>query len=213
MRGANERDATHRDATHRNVTSHDASVAWFKLAEFVSRGEKEKALNLYRLLSHSFDEKAYALQLEADVLWAFEDMEALERYRQAAFLYKKEQKIASAVAIYEHLLTLQPGSCENLVSLLEFYARLSWVDKFKDRLSLLVELFENRKLSQWVLWEAIETVVFILREQKNKKIFDLLSGLLEERIPVLLEKTILLYNGREEPAKKLSLVREIGEER
>ncbi len=196
----------------RGASAQDVSVAWFKLAEFVSRGEKEKALNLYRLLSHSFNEKAYALQLEADVLWAFEDMEALERYRQAAFLYKKEQNIASAVAIYEHLLTLQPGSCENLVSLLEFYARLSWVDKFKDRLSLLVELFENRKLSQWVLWEAIETVVFILREQKNKKIFNVLSSLLGERVPSVLEKTVLLYNGQEEPVRRSNSAQEKGEE-
>jgi hypothetical protein len=28
------------------------TIAWFKIAECVSRGEKERALGVYRLLSH-----------------------------------------------------------------------------------------------------------------------------------------------------------------
>ena len=41
------------------------SVAWFKLAEFVTRKEKERAFGVYRLLSHSIADRAFAAQLEA----------------------------------------------------------------------------------------------------------------------------------------------------
>jgi hypothetical protein len=46
------------------ANSKTACVAWFKLADLITRKEKEKALNLYRLLSHSFEDRAYALQVE-----------------------------------------------------------------------------------------------------------------------------------------------------
>jgi len=141
-----------------------ASVAWFKLAELISRGEKEKALSLYRLLAHSFEERAYILQLEGDILWAFEDGEAIERYKQAAFLYQKEHKITSAIAVYEHLLTLQPKSSEFLSQILLLYAQLDWSDKhsfaakFKFYLKSLFDLFEDGGVSQDDVWETMRGI-------------------------------------------------------
>jgi tetratricopeptide (TPR) repeat protein len=81
-----------------------ASVAWYKLADLIARGEREKALSVYRLLAHSFDDKAYALQLEGDVLFALEDVRSKEKYFQAATLYKAEKRWVDAVALAEHMI-------------------------------------------------------------------------------------------------------------
>ena len=93
-------------------------VAWFRLAELVSRGEREKALTLYRLLSYSFKNKAYALQVEGDLLWSMEDKRAINKYSQAAYLYEEDKDIVAAIGVFEHLLTLQPKSFKYSSSLL-----------------------------------------------------------------------------------------------
>lgn len=123
------------------VNSKTSCVAWFKLAELITRKEKEKALNLYRLLSHSFEDKAYALQVEGDILWSLEDEVALDKYKQAAYLYKKERNLVAASAIYEHLLTLQPNNYDFLSTLIILYILLSWPEKFEERYQLLLEKF------------------------------------------------------------------------
>jgi predicted negative regulator of RcsB-dependent stress response len=66
------------------------NVAWFKLAEFVGRKEKERALSVYRLLSHSLPDDAFAAQLEGDLFLAFcDDERAVDAYQKAARLYEK----------------------------------------------------------------------------------------------------------------------------
>ncbi len=126
-----------------NSESKTSCVAWFKLSELITRKEKEKALSLYRLLSHSLEDKAYALQVEGDILWSLEDKDALEKYTQAAYLYKKEKNLASATAVYEHLLTLQPHEFDYLSKLIIFYALLSWTEKFEERYLLLLDEFDQ----------------------------------------------------------------------
>lgn len=126
----------------------DSSVAWFKLSQLVSRGEKEKAHGLFKLLSYSLDDKAYALQVEADLLWAFGDDDAISKYKEAAFLYKKDLKIISAAGVYEHLVSLQPESYEFTELLIECYARLDWHDKIQKRCDVLIELSEQGEISK-----------------------------------------------------------------
>jgi tetratricopeptide (TPR) repeat protein len=179
----------------------NSSVAWFKLAELVSRGEKEKALNLYRLLSHSFEDPAYVLQLEGDILWAFEDADAVDKYAQAAFLYKKEKKITAAIAIYEHLLSLNPNCYDYIHHLIVLYARLDWPEKFKDRLKFLLDSLDKEEVSQASIWKTIEETIGILSLRKrdnsenkeSKKVFDTLTLLLNEKIPHLSKKAQSLY--------------------
>lgn len=85
------------------------SIAWFKIADFVSRGEKERALGVYRLLSHSIEDSAVVLQLEADILLSCNDeQQALIKYQAAATLYQQVGKLLEALAVYSHLLTLVP---------------------------------------------------------------------------------------------------------
>ena len=82
-------------------------IAWFKIAECVSRGEKERALGVYRLLSHSFNDEAVARQLEADIYLAFGEQElAILLYHQAMELYQKSNRLLEAAAVCEHLITM-----------------------------------------------------------------------------------------------------------
>ena len=110
------------------------SLAWFKLTEFVVRGEKERALGIYRLLALSIDNKAFAQQLEGDLLLAFDDPVAEEKYLEAAQLYLEAQQPAIATAIYEHLINLitalpadQKTHKANLLT--EILAKLAQIDQ------------------------------------------------------------------------------------
>lgn len=142
----------------------NSCVAWFKLAELITRKEREKALSLYRLLSHSFDDRAYALQVEGDILWSLEDGQALEKYAQAAYLYKKEKNIVAATGVYEHLLILKPGDYDYLSKIIILYILLSWVDKFEEKYSVLLEFFKNEEIK-------VEQILDL-----TKKIIDFLTG-------------------------------------
>jgi tetratricopeptide (TPR) repeat protein len=171
----------------------ESSVAWFRLAELISRGEKEKALNLYRLLSHSFDDRAYALQVEGDILWSFEDNIALDKYKQAAFLYKKEQKVTAAMSVYEHLLTLQPNNYEVIGSLLIVYIKLDWLEKVKNRFDLAKELFKSNKISTDQMWEVVQCMVDTAIEEAPRKLQECgiknIVKLIQKIVPELKDKT------------------------
>jgi hypothetical protein len=99
------------NGTLMQVFTEKSSIAWFKLAELVARKEKERALYMFRLLSHSLSEKALVTQLEADILLAFGDERALSVYLQAASLFEQNEDVVMAKAIYEHVAYLQ-ASCD-----------------------------------------------------------------------------------------------------
>lgn len=108
------------------------TVAWFKLADCIARGEKERALGVYRLLSHSLDNPALACQLHADILLSFEDTAAIDKYRQAAQMHIDAGEVLQAAAIYEHLRDLQPESSEYRLKLIELYQQLSILSKLTE---------------------------------------------------------------------------------
>lgn len=116
------------------------TIAFFRLAEYVSRGEKERALGVYRLLSHSFDDLAFARQLEGDILWSFNDEGAQDKYFQAAQLYQKDMRLRQAVGVYEHLLTMHPKSALYMVSLIDVYCQLGTQAKAKAYMAQLLDL-------------------------------------------------------------------------
>lgn len=88
----------------RILPSESYSVAWFKLADFVARGEKERALNVHKLLMYAVNEQAFAYQLEGDILLSFDDELALSKYHVAANLYKKQKQYQRAIDVYRHVL-------------------------------------------------------------------------------------------------------------
>ncbi len=109
----------------RNPPPDKYNVAWFKLAECVSRGEKERALGVYRLLAHSLNDSAFARQLQGDILLSFHDTAgAVEHYTTAASLYQKDDRLLEAAAVYEHILILVTDKRDFLVKLVELYTLL-----------------------------------------------------------------------------------------
>lgn len=101
------------------------NVAWFKLAEFIVRGERERALGLYRLLVHSFDNQALGFKLEGDILLSFKDnVAAKEKYLLAADLYLKQERIQEAIALYEAALFLTVADKIIFVTLTHLYEKI-----------------------------------------------------------------------------------------
>lgn len=149
----------------------EKSLAWFKLADLIARGEREKALSVFRLLSHSLSDRAYVLQLEGDILWYLDDQVSIEKYKQAAFLYQKERRFVDAIAIYEHVLTQKPQSYDALAALVVFYAIIDGSEKFQERLHLLTKLFNDRVINQLQLEKAISGVIEVatMAEDRNQK--------------------------------------------
>jgi tetratricopeptide (TPR) repeat protein len=131
-------------------------VAWFKIAEFVSRGEKERALALYRLLAHAIDDPAFVQQLEGDILLSFNDDGAFEHYAVSAQLYAKQGKTSEAAAVYEHLITLTPGSDSKLETLINLYKQLPKVPRTYEA----TQLFLRNLISRG----AFEKVSFALQQ-------------------------------------------------
>ncbi|MFT6765174.1 MAG: hypothetical protein ACJAZS_000041 [Alteromonas naphthalenivorans] len=105
------------------VSLQKQSVAWFKLAECVGRGEKERALSLLRLLTYSLDNKPFVKQLEADILSFFEDSQALTEYVSAAHMFYKEGNVIEASAVYEKLIALEQKT-EFLEKIVMLYSEL-----------------------------------------------------------------------------------------
>jgi tetratricopeptide (TPR) repeat protein len=116
------------------------TIAWFKIAECVSRGEKERALGVYRLLSHSFNDNAVARQLEADIYLSFGDQEqAIPLYRQAMEFYQKSDRFLEAVAVSEHLIVLRPDDISLRRGAIKLYITLGIVPKIEMHISKVLD--------------------------------------------------------------------------
>jgi len=114
------------------------NIAWFTIAQCVARKEKERALGVYRLLSHSFEDLAFARQLEGDILLSFNDLDlAQEKYIQAIVLYKQSKRLREAAGVYEHLLTIDPHNKTNRAEIIEVYEQLGMADKAQGHTRLL----------------------------------------------------------------------------
>lgn len=108
----------------RHVPTDKHTIAWFKLAECIARGEREKAYGVYRLLAHSLSDQAYALQLEGDLLRCFDDARAFEKYRQALQLYYQEQRWLQAAGVGAHLESFQEITIPVREILVEVHSQL-----------------------------------------------------------------------------------------
>lgn len=134
------------------------SIAWFKLSEFIARGEKERAMSLLRLLMHSFDDRAYSKKLAAELLASFDDSQALEEYLQAAQLYKAQGDLLEAVSIFELLTFLQPEAPEYFEKVILLFKELGNVQKVLFYQKQLTNLFlqKGRVEKGVMLFESIE---------------------------------------------------------
>ncbi|TET34207.1 hypothetical protein E3J61_03115, partial [Candidatus Dependentiae bacterium] len=123
----------------KQLPSEKYNVAWFKLADCIARGEKERALGVYRLLAHSFDDPALARQLHADILLSFKDERAQEAYQEAAVLYRERDRLIEAAAVYEHLVTLDPNNVFYRTEIIELYQQLGIASKVGQYLYKLID--------------------------------------------------------------------------
>jgi len=129
----------------KQLSSEKYNVAWFKLAEFVSRGEKERALAMYRLLSHSIEDQAFVRQLEGDLLLAFNDNLAFEKYADAVASYAKEQRLMEACSVFEHMIMLEPHNAEQLNRLMDLYKKLETEQRIIQATQHMMRWLMNKK--------------------------------------------------------------------
>ena len=138
----------------KHMQSDKQTIAWFKIAECVSRGEKERALGVYRLLSHSFNDNAVALQLEADIYLSFNEQEkAIALYHQAIKAYQKTDRLLEAVAICEHLLTITPSDFLLRKDVIRLFKTIGIVAKVVGHMRYLVKHYIHT--NQWQEVKAI----------------------------------------------------------
>lgn len=131
----------------KSVLVEKKTIAWFTLAECVSRGERERAFGVYRLLSHSLDDRALALQLEGDLFCAFNmPIEAVEKYDKAMRVYKQAGKLLEAAAVSEHMRLLQPDNAAHVQQALELYSFLQFEERASELLVVLVVKFVTQGL-------------------------------------------------------------------
>jgi hypothetical protein len=127
----------------RYIPNDKYTIAWFKLAECVAKGEKEKAFGVYRLLMHSFEDQAYAYQLEGDLFGAFQDLRAIEKYTHAAQLYMQNNRFKEAAMLFNDLIILAPEEKHFVLRLIEVYKKHKNNDFIITRLMKLADLLEQ----------------------------------------------------------------------
>lgn len=155
------------------------SVAWFKLAEFVARGEKERALGLFRLLAHSFEDAALTAQLEGDLLVAFHDGSAYKSYERAAIEYQKTDRVYNAAAVYEHLILI----CE---------VRLAYLEKLSELYAVLCNRFGQLMCKERILFEYCcdAQVPVDVRNMLAQEIVDAYITEYPQRVDLFLKKLL-----------------------
>lgn len=160
------------------------TIAWFKIAECVSRGEKERALGVYRLLSHSFNDDAVSRQLEADIyLSCNEQVRAIELYRQAMELYAKSQRFLEAAAVGEHLVMLVPHDMSLRSDLMNYYVVLRNISKIYHHMqALMADNIKKDSLS--LVMTCVEKVIDVMvhegQEKQLQNFLDMISVLDEQ---------------------------------
>lgn len=133
----------------KHIPADKYNIAWFKLAEFVTRKEKERALGIYRLLSHSLHNQALSAQLEGDILLAFHDERALECYTKAAHLYQESNQLSQAAVLLEHVAYISANYLHYAPLLVEMYTALLNQPKMVHYTACYIEeLLKNAHLEQ-----------------------------------------------------------------
>jgi hypothetical protein len=164
----------------KQMQSDKYTIAWFKIADYVSRGEKERALGVYRLLSHSFNDDAIARQLEGDInLSCNEKVRAIELYRLSVELYLKTHRFLEAAAILENLIELVPGDIMLRVNVIDYYRELAnflKIDQHFHALILTTQIHLHYALVKTCIEKIIDTFLNTEHEDKLQSFFATLNA-------------------------------------
>ena len=189
---------------NQRIPQNNSSIAWFKIANLIERKEREKALSVYKLMSHSLQDRAYALQLEGDILWYFEEIpEACLKYLQSAFLYRNAKRWLDAVSLYEQVLLLDPNNCDALIYSVPCYAQLAWEQKFKQNLEIISTLVSQNPSDEKLISHLIKNLAEVGREidavsfkiQLHDKLVQLLAFIpkhMAEKFEPVVKKMLLI---------------------
>ncbi len=92
--------------------SKKSCIAWFKLAEFVDRKEKEKAIILHNLLSKSLNNNSFSFYLLGTIYKYFNDTDEAKKKLYLALEFEQELSLENKIAIKEYLIknTVQHGT-------------------------------------------------------------------------------------------------------
>jgi len=122
----------------KQVEAEKYNIAWFKLAECIARREKERALGVYRLLSHSFDNTALVHQLQGDILLAFGDSaSAIEQFMMAGQLYEEQGQMMHAAIVYDQVVSLEAEHEQALTKLVDLYLNMQHHERMMHCIELL----------------------------------------------------------------------------
>jgi lipopolysaccharide biosynthesis regulator YciM len=128
----------------RQIIKQNHSIAWFSLYQFVTRGEREKALSIHKLLSRSINDIALILELEGDILFSFkENEEALEKYIHAGKIYSSQNKLSQAINVYEKIIAIT-NELIFLEKLLDLYIQNKNLKKIDSFLNKNLKLMLNK---------------------------------------------------------------------
>jgi tetratricopeptide (TPR) repeat protein len=134
------------------------TIAWFTLAECVSRGERERAFGVYRLLAHSLDDRALVAQLEGDLCCAFKMIsQAIDAYLIATRLYRQAGRLLEAASVLEHICNLDQENVQHKHNLAELYGILQLDARVSD-LVVDLALFSAARGSYDVILAVIPSI-------------------------------------------------------
>jgi len=130
-------------------SSAKSCIAWFKLAEFVEKKEKEKALVLYRLLARSINNNAFGLHLLGTLHQSFNNYEeACNNLILTLDIYYQDNP-EMVITIYEKIILQNKKqiNTEHLEALAKYY--LKYYDQNKDLLNFrVINFLDNFQAEQ-----------------------------------------------------------------
>jgi len=130
-------------------SSAKSCIAWFKLAEFVEKKEKEKALVLYRLLARSINNNAFGLHLLGTLHQSFNNYEeACNNLILTLDIYYQDNP-EMVITIYETIILQNKNqiNTDHLEVLAKYY--LKYYDQNKDLLNFrVINFLDNFQAEQ-----------------------------------------------------------------
>lgn len=181
------------------VSREKFQVAWFKLAEFIDRGERERAFTIHKLLMHTVDAQAYAHHLEGDLLFFFNDPNALACYEKAAQIYHRDGNLSQAAAMYEYLIRIKIDEPLFLDQLISLYQELGHPTRTFFGTQQLIKHFVNSKQAT-TAYKAIEKLSSVLTPHDYARLYQDLTNILidkkyndPELINMCIHKTLTLF--------------------
>lgn len=117
-----------------------SEMSWFRLAEAITKNEREKAFFTYRLLSHSLPSDAFKYHIVGDMHYAFnETSSALYSYQKAFYLYYEKKEIHLTYSMIIKILAISSDITDYINLLQNEEYNISLYEAFIDDIIVLLE--------------------------------------------------------------------------